>query len=102
MLCVSFYHQIQVIDNRHVLIGRSSGNDITINIAQVSRYHAVARLVGEQAVVMDRDSTNGTYLNGERLEPGREYLIQDNDTIRLGDGVNVYVRTSHPELVQKL
>jgi pSer/pThr/pTyr-binding forkhead associated (FHA) protein len=50
----------------------------------VSRRHALVR-PGEQALyLIDQNSTNGTWVNGQRLMPGREFRLSDNDIIELG------------------
>jgi hypothetical protein len=58
----------------------------------VSRRHAaiVRRDTGTLSLV-DQDSGNGTYLNGQRLIPNQPRILRDGDEIRLGHLV-VYVR----------
>jgi len=83
---------IDLTDN--VLIGRSypdteffPGIDLSPFEAYkkgVSRRHAMIRLQERRVVVVDNDSANGTLLNGERLEPGREYALRNGDQLRLG------------------
>lgn len=53
------------------------------DIKTVSRRHAkITRNAGEWRIE-DIGSTNGTWLNGQRLEPGRAYPIATGDTVRL-------------------
>lgn len=49
----------------------------------VSRVHCQFMMDGESCRVMDLGSSNGTYLNGKRLEPKRVYRILPGDRIRL-------------------
>ena len=51
----------------------------------VSRHHAVIEASTSGTVLIDLDSTNGTYLNSFRLAGKRPYLIKDGDEIRFGD-----------------
>jgi len=51
----------------------------------VSRHHAVIEASTDGIVLIDLDSTNGTYLNSFRLSGKRPYLIKDGDEIRFGD-----------------
>ncbi|MDX1663843.1 MAG: FHA domain-containing protein [Candidatus Promineifilaceae bacterium] len=51
----------------------------------VSRCHADIQFSGEGVVIIDRDSTNGTYLNGYRLPPELPYPLHSGDEIRLGE-----------------
>ena len=50
----------------------------------VSRLHAVLRREREQVYVMDLGSSNGTYLNGKRLQPNTAHDIRHGDLISLG------------------
>ena len=50
----------------------------------VSRLHAAVHREGTQLYLVDLASTNGTYVNGERLNPREPHLLADGDTIRLG------------------
>lgn len=50
----------------------------------VSRLHAVLKLVGDKIVVMDLDSSNGTYVNGVRIPPQVETPLVHGDVIALG------------------
>ncbi|WP_052388745.1 PP2C family protein-serine/threonine phosphatase [Belnapia moabensis] len=49
-------------------IGRVVGNDLVLPAPEVSRNHAVLTVVGEEASLTDLGSTNGTWLDGARLE----------------------------------
>lgn len=51
----------------------------------VSRRHAAIRLNDEQSLdVWDLGSSNGTFLNGQRLSAHRPYRLHDGDELRLG------------------
>ena len=50
----------------------------------VSRMHAVLKRDGVRIVVMDLGSANGTYVNGKRLTPQTERLLNHGDVIALG------------------
>lgn len=50
----------------------------------VSRLHARMLMDGEQLFLEDLNSTNFTFLNNERLQPGVRYPLQSGDKIRLG------------------
>jgi DNA-binding response OmpR family regulator len=64
-------------------IGRAVENDVVITSKRVSREHARVRRAGWRILLEDLGSTNGTYLNGERLhEPVQ---LRDGDQIKVGD-----------------
>ena len=50
----------------------------------VSRLHALLKLVKGQVVLVDLGSSNGTYLNGNRLSPYAEMLVNHGDIVYLG------------------
>ncbi|MBT8213435.1 MAG: FHA domain-containing protein [Acidimicrobiia bacterium] len=62
-------------------IGRNPDNGIILEDVTVSRHHSVAHLDSDGLTVEDVGSTNGTYVNGERIEgnaflrPGDELFI---------------------------
>lgn len=50
----------------------------------VSRLHAVIKREGAQLICMDLGSANGTYVNGKRLAPNVEQIVNHGDIIALG------------------
>lgn len=62
-------------------VGRSSEADVRLPDTGVSRLHAELRLLGDEVVLVDLGSTNGTTLNGERVQEGR---LRDGDRIGVG------------------
>jgi hypothetical protein len=50
----------------------------------VSRIHAALRRGDDVLSIVDLDSANGTYLNGQRLAAHQPRLLRDGDEIRLG------------------
>ena len=50
-----------------VSIGRLGSNDICLEDPFVSRNHCVIRNDGDEYLIEDLNSSNGTYLNGERV-----------------------------------
>lgn len=51
----------------------------------VSRHHARIHIVSEQLMLTDLNSGNGTYLNGVRLEPNKNYPLKHEDTVKLSN-----------------
>ncbi len=76
-------------------IGRSDAADITVTAdATVSRLHAIIERVGGCWVVLDNGlSTNGTFVNGERIGGFRK--LESGDSVRLGKSVFVF-NDGHP------
>ena len=64
------------------LIGRDLNCDITISDRQVSRIHAKIEMKKDmQLGIIDLDSKNGTYVNGDRLDS--THLLEDGDVIKI-------------------
>jgi pSer/pThr/pTyr-binding forkhead associated (FHA) protein len=63
-------------------VGRDSGNDIVLDDEQVSARHARIWCTGEEFWVEDLESTNGTYVNGQRI--GGATRLQAGDLLKLG------------------
>ena len=49
-------------------VGRHPENSVCVANATVSGHHAEILIAGDKLLVRDRDSTNGTLLNGRRLQ----------------------------------
>jgi serine protease Do len=62
-------------------LGRESA-DITLDDDEISRRHATLHRVGSDLAIIDEGSSNGTYVNGKRID-GKTPL-SDGDTVRVG------------------
>jgi hypothetical protein len=72
-----------LLSGETTVIGRALENDIVITSKRVSREHARLQRDGWRVVLEDLESTNGTFLNDERvLEP---IALHDGDCIKIGD-----------------
>lgn len=63
-------------------MGRSTDNTVIIDSEYVSNSHARIYLKNNMYILKDLGSTNGTYLNGGRVE--RPIAIRNNDLIKIG------------------
>jgi hypothetical protein len=68
-----------------VRLGRATDNDVVIANQRVSRYHAQLRWVESSWLVYDLDSTNGTWLDGQRVFPSQPRALGARSVLRLGD-----------------
>jgi hypothetical protein len=60
-------------------------NPIDAAAKGVSRRHAVLARERDTVILIDQESTNGTYLNGQRLKPFERRVVRDGDEIRLAN-----------------
>lgn len=65
-------------------IGRAASRHIVVRRDTVSRLHAVVERLGENFVLRDCGSANGTYVNRRRIDA--PYILKDRDQIALGIG----------------
>ncbi len=70
------------VDRPRLLVGRSDHNDLCINSRYVSRHHALFFKRGSATVLMDLNSTNGTYVNSRRVH---NHLLNHDDVISIGN-----------------
>jgi ABC-type multidrug transport system ATPase subunit len=70
------------IKEREVIsIGRSSDNDLVINNIKVSRKHAKLEKTGNDWFIQDLGSSNGTFLNGEKVKKAK---VTTKDVLTIG------------------
>lgn len=69
-------------DNR-TLVGRALDSDVVANLPEVSRHQAVIVRQGSAVTIIDADSSNGTFVNGRRVDASPRSLVP-GDTVRLG------------------
>src|SRR5262245_33162618 len=65
------------------LIGRGPDCDLRLPATEVSRHHCIIRLMAGEASVIDLGSSNGTFLNGQRVRS--QAVLQSGDQLRVGD-----------------
>ena len=68
-----------------VRLGRATDNDVVIANQRVSRYHAQLRWVESSWLVYDLDSTNGTWVDDQRVFPSQPRVFGSSAQLRLGD-----------------
>lgn len=71
-------------------LGASRDNEIVVDDPTVSRKHACLEVVGQECRVTDSGSTNGTFVNGERIT--RSYILKSGDQLYFGK-TQAYLRT---------
>jgi phage tail-like protein len=67
-----------------VTLGRQVGNDVQLQDQRVSRQHAVIACSEQACRIADLDSSNGTYLDGERLPAQAPMPLQPGHEVTIG------------------
>lgn len=73
--------EIEITQPR-IMIGRSPHNDVTIDSRFASRHHALLVCNGSSTLLMDLNSTNGTFVNSRRIS---NHVLRHDDVISLGN-----------------
>ena len=81
--------QIFQIGKTRTIIGRS-GADINLDDPECSRQHAVLEILGEHAVIRDTGSTNGTFVEADRVESAE---LSNQMEFRIGSHVLMFIVT---------
>ncbi len=74
-----------LLEQDEILLGRDLANDITIGDPEVSRRHGRIFMQDDNIFVEDLGSTNGTFLNDERISSPKQLRI--GDLITLGENI---------------
>lgn len=76
--------EFPISTDSEILIGRSPDLDLVLAEDKVSRKHAKIGLDGQDLQIIDLGSTNGTYVNGERI---RRQQLNPDDRILIGTSI---------------
>ena len=78
-----------LIPGDSLTIGRGADNDLVLDLAAVSRHHAILERRGDAFLIRDLGSANGTWLATERVS---RRSLDDGDTIVIGAAQLVFKR----------
>jgi len=73
------------LEGDQLIIGRDAVNAVAINDAEVSRKHSRLTFQGGKYVIEDLGSTNGTFVNGQRLVSST--VLKPGDVVSLGEQI---------------
>jgi len=77
--------RFELEQGKRLSVGRTKDNDIALDHTSVSKMHASLLLNSEgKLVIADTGSTNGTYLNDERIAYGKAIEIFASDRVKFG------------------
>lgn len=78
--------KVRRVTVRHdIVIGRGQKCNLRISVPEVSRRHCFLRIDSNRGVsITDLESSNGTWLNGQRTVPGKSYSVEDGTMLAIG------------------
>jgi pSer/pThr/pTyr-binding forkhead associated (FHA) protein len=80
-----FRKELHIKEGRRLSAGRTKENDLSIDDPSISKYHASLMLDSQGILhVADTGSTNGTFVNGERIAYGKAVAVSERDKVRFG------------------
>jgi hypothetical protein len=82
-----------------ITIGRTRSAQIVIDDAQLSRVHATVWREGDDVWIQDENSTNGTFVNDERIINERK--LNESDEILLGGETRIFVESHQPPAISR-
>lgn len=74
--------QEQAVGSAGLTIGRSTDNDLTVTDLQASRFHCKVMPEAEGFIVVDVGSSNGTFINNDRVDESN--ILLDGDKLIIG------------------
>ncbi len=90
------------LNKPRMVVGSDLECDIILSHIDVSRQHLTILKEGDAYFVMDKGSTNGSYLNEERLIPGRRVEFNSFFPVRLGTDILISLVSDEEGLVKEL
>ena len=79
-----------IITEQKLSIGRDKESTMQVVDVEVSRNHAEIRLLNTSFVLIDLQSTNGTFVNGQRVQ---EHTLQNFDQIKIGSTILLFQKS---------
>jgi hypothetical protein len=85
--------EFPIASEKQILIGRSSDLDMVLVEDMVSRKHARISMQGDQIWIEDLGSTNGTFVNGEKIKRSR---LKEGDRVLIGTSILKLIASDAP------
>jgi predicted component of type VI protein secretion system len=80
------------LDKNELFLGRDLSNDLVINDPEISRRHSRLYLQGNGYIIEDLGSTNGTFVNGQRLMGPN--MLRPGDLVTFGERMSLVYEAS--------
>lgn len=99
-LHINNQNESQIIElNEELSIGRADLAQLVLDDSGLSRLNTTIFRDGEEVLVVDENSTNGTFVNSEKIF-GEPRPLNDRDEITIGNHTNIYVEIAKEQFQQ--
>ena len=85
------------LEKDHILGRDKSASGIYLPEQSLSRSHIQFKIQDNSVQIKDLNSTNGSFLNNEKLDPKKIYALKNNDLLRLGTLVFKFISKGNIE-----
>ena len=85
-----------ILNKQSVVIGRGKSCDLPVSFEGFSRQHAQIELIDGEIFVTDLGSTNGVFIDGNRIPPSQKTPMQSFLTLQIGSAQRVEVIDDSP------
>ena len=75
-----------------VMVGRNDDNDLVLTVSGVSKYHfyiSALPFAVDEYTISDNGSTNGTFVNMQKVKPSSRVPLKSGDKITLGNAIGL-------------
>jgi pSer/pThr/pTyr-binding forkhead associated (FHA) protein len=93
---------IYPLNKPKIVLGSAETCDVIIDASKVSRKHLIILSEGESYYVIDQGSTNGSFINEERLVPGRRTEFTSFFPVRLGDSILITLLSDEEQTEEEI
>lgn len=83
-------------------IGREEGRTLQLGSDMVSRLHATIEVKSGKVILVDNDSSNGTFLNNNRIPSSEAHVLSHRDIIKFDTFEFIFIDTAEGDLWQTL
>ena len=80
-------------------LGRDAAADITVSDQVISRKHAKVTKEGGKVFITDLGSSNGSFINDKKIEPGKAVALAKEDMIKLGNSIFKFLPAGELEIL---
>ena len=87
--------EFPMVPNKEIVVGRSSDLDMVLVEEMVSRKHARIAYEDDAVVIEDLGSTNGTFVNGEKIKRAH---LKEGDRVLIGTSILKVIADGRPHL----